>query len=115
AGVINIVLKRAFDGAVTQLHWSAPDKSGMHFQASQLWGRTWDGGDITLTYEWYDEAPVPGTAHSKYTGNYAPWGLDDRTPLGASLPGTLSTGAPAFSPGFAAGFGTSCTNCFAIP
>src|SRR5256885_2120878 len=29
AGVINIVLKRAYDGAVTQLHFSAPDKAGM--------------------------------------------------------------------------------------
>src|SRR3954470_18005724 len=55
AGVINIILKRGFDGAVTQFHFSAPDAGGMHYQASQLWGRTWDGGGITLSYEWYDE------------------------------------------------------------
>jgi iron complex outermembrane receptor protein len=109
AGVINIVLKRAFDGAVTQLHFAMPDAGGVHYQASQLWGRTWDGGDITLSYEWYDEGPVPGTAHSKYTANYTPWGLDDRTPLAASLPGTISTGAPSST------LGTTCTNCFAIP
>jgi outer membrane receptor protein involved in Fe transport len=116
AGVINVVLKRAYDGAVTQLHFSAPDAGGMHFQASQIWGRTWDGGDITLTYEWYDEAPVSGSAHSKYTSNYSPWGLDDRRPIGGSLPGTISPGAPATTlPGLAAGFGTACTNCFAIP
>src|SRR5256714_2042013 len=55
AGVINVILKRGFDGAVTQFHFAAPDNSsgGLHYQASQLWGRTWDGGDITLTYEWY--------------------------------------------------------------
>src|SRR5260370_34776733 len=90
AGVINVILKRAYDGAITQLHFSAPDNAGMHFQASQIWGRTWDGGDITLTYEWYDEAPVPGTAHSKYVSNYSPWGLDDRRPIGGSLPGIIS-------------------------
>ena len=60
-----------------------------------------------------------GKAHSKYTANYSPWGLDDRTPLGASLPGTLSTGAPiqsaALGLGTSASFGTNCTNCFAIP
>src|ERR1700687_6270315 len=95
AGVINVILKRGFDGAVTQLHYSVGDAGGAHYQASQLWGRTWDGGDITLSYEWYDEAPVLGTKHSKYTANYSPWGLDDETPIGASLPGTLSTGAPA--------------------
>src|SRR5260221_14600037 len=66
AGVINIVLKRAFDGAITQLHLSAPDKPGMHLHASQIWGRTWDAGEITLTYEWYAEAPVSGSRHSKY-------------------------------------------------
>src|ERR1700686_2007047 len=115
AGVINIVLKRGYDGAVTQLHFSAPDASGMHYQASQLWGRTWDGGDITLSYEWYDEAPVPGNAHSKYTANFSPWGLDDRDPLAASFPGTISTGAPLVPAGYNPTFGTTCTNCFAIP
>jgi len=119
AGVINIMLKRGFDGAVTQLHFSAPDNAGLHYQASQLWGRTWNGGDITLSYEWYDEAPVPASAHSKYTANYTPWGLDDRRPLTASIPGTISTGAAAQSAtwgvGTAASFGTNCSNCFAIP
>src|SRR6266581_6195990 len=109
AGVINIILKRAFDGAITQLNYSVGDAGGAHYQASQLWGRTWDGGDITLTYEWTDEAPVLSTAHSKYTGNYSPWGLDDRTALGASMPGTISTGAANQT------LGTGCTNCFAIP
>jgi hypothetical protein len=35
--------------------------------------------------------------------------LDDRTPLGASLPGTISTGGPNVI------VGTGCSNCFAIP
>ena len=115
AGVINIVLKRAYDGAVTQLHFSTPDSGGLHYQASQLWGRTWNGGDVTLSYEWYDEGPVSARAHSKYTANFTPWGLDDRRPLSASVPGTLSTGAPVVPAGFNATFGTNCTNCFAIP
>jgi hypothetical protein len=82
-----------------------------------LWGRTWDGGGITLSYEWYDEAPVYGTAHSKYTQNYSPWGLDDRRPITGAYPGIISTGAPAttFPGGFPATVGTYCTNCFSIP
>src|SRR6266851_2558080 len=51
AGVINIILKRGFDGAITQLRTSLT-KGKENYQASQLWGRTWDGGDITLSYEW---------------------------------------------------------------
>jgi iron complex outermembrane receptor protein len=115
AGVINVILKRGFDGAVTQLNYSVGDAGGAHYQASQMWGRTWDGGDITLTYEWYDEAPVMATAHSKYTANYSPWGLDDRTPVAATLPGTLWSGKMTAFPGLVATFGTGCSNCFAIP
>src|SRR5579864_7014887 len=75
AGVINIILKRNFDGAVTLLHvQGATDGGGMQYQASQLWGRTWEGGDITLTYEWTDEKSVSGTTHSTYTTNFLPWG-----------------------------------------
>ena len=47
AGVINVVLKRGFDGAVTLLHFQAPTEGGgQQYQASQQWGRTWDGGDV---------------------------------------------------------------------
>jgi iron complex outermembrane receptor protein len=111
AGVINVVLKRGFDGAVTLLHFQAPDSGGLQYQASQLYGRTWDGGDLTFTYEWIDEAQIHGNAHSNYTINYTPWGLDNAIPIGASVPGTISTGAPSSGfPGFIA-----CTNCWAIP
>jgi iron complex outermembrane recepter protein len=108
AGVINVVLKRGYDGAVSLFHFQAPDSGGLQYQASQLYGRTWDGGDLTLTYEWIDEGHVAGNAHSKYTANYTPWGLDNAIPLAASLPGTISTGAPSSS-------NVACTNCWAIP
>src|SRR6266446_4254013 len=121
AGVINIILKRNFAGAITQLHFSAPDVAGIHYQASQLWGRTWDGGGVTLSYEWYDEGSVPSTAHSKYTADFTPWGLDDRRPLSASFPGTIAIGAPSAlatatnGQGTSPTLGTTCTNCYAIP
>jgi len=109
AGVINVVLKRGYDGAVTLLHVQAPaGGGGVQYQASQLYGRTWDGGDLTLTYEWIDEGMVPGNSHSKYTANYTPWGLDNQIPLASSIPGTISTGAPSSST-------VNCTNCWAIP
>src|SRR6185369_1145446 len=46
SGVINIVLKRGFDGAVTQLRAGIADGKQMYL-ASQLWGRSWDGGNVT--------------------------------------------------------------------
>ena len=117
AGVINVVLKRNFDGAVTLLHAQAPtDGGGLQFQASQLWGRTWEGGDITLTYEWTNENEIKGTVHSNYTANYTPWGLDDQIPIGSSMPGTISVGKPNVNNGAgASGVGTVCSNCWAVP
>src|SRR5438270_8938345 len=116
AGVINVILKRNFNGAVTLFHYQQPDKGGQQIQASQLWGRTWDGGDITLTYEYIDDKPMLGTAHSNYTANYSPWGLDNQIPITASMPGTISTGGPVVNNGAGAtGVGTICSNCWAVP
>jgi iron complex outermembrane recepter protein len=107
AGVINVVLKRGYDGATTLFHVEAPDSGGLQVQASQLWGRTWEGGDVTVTYQWLDEAAVPGSAHSKFTFDFTPWGYDNPTPIGSSIPGTISNGDP--------NGGFDCTNCWAIP
>src|SRR5207253_9351908 len=114
-GVINVVLKRNFNGAVTLLHSQSPTDGGggQQSQASQLWGRTWEGGGITLTYEFTHEELIKGTVHSNYTMNYTPCGLDNAIPIGSSLPGTISVGAPA---GMAPGnVGTICSNCWAVP
>src|SRR5262249_13046563 len=93
-GVINIILKRNIDGATTQLRY-ATSQGKSRYQASALWGRTWDGGQVTLSYEWYDESAVAGGVHSNFTVNFSPWGLDDRRALGSAIPAILSTGAPA--------------------
>ena len=88
-----------------------------NYRASQLWGRTWDGGDITLSYEWYDDSPVRRPA-SSWSLNYTPWGLDNRIPLASSIPGTISLdSATASNPKLSsvANLGTNCSNCFAIP
>jgi outer membrane receptor protein involved in Fe transport len=110
AGVINIILKRGYDGAITELRAGVAKGKNM-YQASQLWGRTWDGGDITLSYEWLDDSPILGNEHSNFTLNFSPWGLDNRTPIRSSIPGTVSAGA-VNAPN---ALGTNCTNCWAIP
>jgi len=90
-GVINIILERNMDGAITQLRYSTAQGGKNRYLASAIWGRTWDGGQVTLSYEWYDDSPIMGNAHSNFTIDFTPWGLDDRRNLGSSLPGTLST------------------------
>ena len=116
-GVINIILKRAYDGAVSEVGFKTAAGGGVQYLASQLWGRTWDGGDITLGYNWYNISPTNGNFRSKFTFDFSPWGLDNRNPLGSSAPSTLSTGAPV-SPdptNYPATNGHNCTNCYAVP
>jgi iron complex outermembrane receptor protein len=119
-GVINIILKRAYDGAVSEVGFKSAAGGNVQYLASQLWGRTWDGGDITLGYNWYNISPTQGNFNSKFTFDFSPWGLDDRNPLGSSAPGTLSTGAAVNTNDPSGNFypaanGHNCTNCFAIP
>jgi iron complex outermembrane receptor protein len=121
-GVINIILKRNMDGAITQLRWTTSEGGKNRYLASAVWGRTWDGGQITISYEWNNESPMPGNFHSKFGLDHRPWGFDDRRPLGSSLPATLSvstptrpTPPPGDPVGTAANLGSGCINCYAVP
>lgn len=111
AGVINEVLKRGYDGAVTKLQFTGKPSGGNTALASQLYGRTWDSGDITLTYEWSENTPIKGNPsfNSKFSVDYSPWGLDNRTPIASAVPGIISPGKPA------ATLGSICSNCYSIP
>ena len=120
AGVLNIILKRGYDGAVTQLQTTQANGES-EYKASQLWGRTWDGGDITLTYEYFDSSPIKGTLRTNWTLDFTPWGLDNRVPIRSSVPATISTGNPTqpaslgLGTGGANALGRNCTNCYAVP
>jgi iron complex outermembrane receptor protein len=116
-GVFNIILKRAFDGAITQGGYKAGAGGNNQYFAAQLWGRTWDGGDITLSYEWRNTQATKGRINSRYTFDFSPFGLDNRTPLASSMPGTISTAgtSSADQTNYPAANGHNCLNCYAIP
>ena len=128
-GVINIILKRNFDGAMVEAGVKMGRGGNTQYLASGMWGRTWDGGQVTLSYSWFDIAPTPGNFHSKFTFDHRPWGFDDRRPFASSTPGTISTGnqvglsmpdpknpgASIPNPNYPGNLGTNCQNCYAIP
>jgi outer membrane receptor protein involved in Fe transport len=127
-GVINVILKRNFDGALVEAGFKMGKGGNVQYLASGMWGRTWDGGQVTLSYSWYDISPTKGNFHSKFTYDHTPWGFDDRRLIGSSLPGTLSTGnqvgltmpdpvtgLPIPNPNYPGNLGTNCQNCYAIP
>jgi iron complex outermembrane receptor protein len=110
AGVVNVILRRRYDGAISQARAGYVDGAqGLSYQATQMFGTTWDGGDITLTYELYHEAELKGSSRPFYTFDFTPFGLDDRTIITSAIPGIVSTGAPSQT------FGTGCTNCYSVP
>lgn len=115
-GVINEILKRGYDGAVTlaRIGEAASGYGGgeLTWLASQLYGRTWNGGDITITYENSGANALSTTANRlkyQYTQNYSPWGLDNENPITSATPGIVSTGKPSASTG------SVCSNCYSIP
>jgi iron complex outermembrane recepter protein len=127
AGVINIILKRGYDGAMTQASFgTSPDIGFYSGQFSQLFGKSWDSGNVTVSYAVTDSTPLSATKRSYYTLDFTPWGLFNDTPIGSSIPGIAHAGATSSAAnaatiagapaGETAATGTQfCSNCFSIP
>lgn len=52
AGVVNLVLRRDFDGAETQLYLGTADDGAERINASQIIGRTFDKGGFLISYDY---------------------------------------------------------------
>jgi iron complex outermembrane recepter protein len=52
AGVVNIILKRDYQGALTSLSYGlAPQGGATEKRASQMFGTSWSGGNVMVAYE----------------------------------------------------------------
>src|SRR5262252_3133835 len=71
-GVFNIILKRAYDGAITQVGFKTGAGGNNQYFAAALWGRTWDGGQVTISYEWRHTEATKGTINDRYTFDFSP-------------------------------------------
>jgi iron complex outermembrane receptor protein len=121
AGVINIILRRGYNGAISQGSiTSNPDIGYLAEQASQLFGKSWDSGNITVSYSFTESRNLPADKRSYYTLDFTPWGLLNDTPLGSSIPGIVHPGSAATAAGSPAGETAAngtlfCSNCLSIP
>jgi outer membrane receptor protein involved in Fe transport len=135
AGVVNVKLMRGFEGIRVQSQVSTSiDVGGPRFALSGLFGKTWDGGDITVSVEHYTVSHIDGAPKPFWTADYTAYGFDNRQQLVDSRPGIIpyTAGAtpiltptvPANAPvGFyttsgankLATLGTICTNCYSVP
>src|SRR5262245_34396756 len=93
AGVINIILRRGFNGALTQVGiTTSPQVGYLHTMFAQLYGHTWETGNFTASYTRNDNNNVPAKERSYYTQDFRPWGLQNTTPRTSSIPGTVHVG-----------------------
>src|SRR5438067_3077792 len=52
AGVVNVILKRGYDGVTLQTVVGAARGGNFNVTVQGLYGRTWNGGDVTVSYEY---------------------------------------------------------------
>jgi outer membrane receptor protein involved in Fe transport len=134
AGVINVILRRGYDGAQTNARFGfAQGAAHENYMFSQLFGRQWDNGGVTIAYEIQRENHVPGDALPWNTLNFSESGFEglDFTTISASSPGVVSTGPtrtatgagnnPVPSTAIPSGMsrdrfgGIYCSNCWSVP
>ena len=128
-GVINIILKRNFDGAMIEAGWTTAEGGNNQYLASGMWGRTWDGGQVTLSYSWYRHlahARETSTRSSPLTTGPGASTTDARSaprllarsppaPGRLSMPDPNNPGSQIPNPHYPGNLGTNCQNCYAIP
>ena len=109
AGVVNLILKRGYDGAMLQTVIGSARGGNFNTTVQGLYGRTWDGGDVTVSYQYAFAQALKARDRSYYTQDFTPWGLDNETPVASARPGIVSIGAPSNT------LAALCANCFSIP
>lgn len=94
-GVVNIVLKRSFEGAETRLRYGGAQGGANERQFAQTLGAAWDGGGVLGSYEYYARDRL-GFAKRDYTASadLRPLGGTDRRSINAS-PGNVLLADPA--------------------
>ncbi len=99
-GVVNIILRRDFNGAQTSARTGTLGGDADEVRASQLLGRSWSAGNVFLGYQYFQRDPLPRLART-YSAD-----TDQRRSGGtnfsstSSSPGNIldpATGRPAFA------------------
>jgi outer membrane receptor protein involved in Fe transport len=80
AGVVNIILKKDYDGAKTSLAYGAATQGGgTERRASQLFGADWTGGSAVVTYEFDQHGAVDASERAFASSTPGPFSLLPQT------------------------------------
>jgi iron complex outermembrane recepter protein len=104
AGVVNIILKKDYDGAKTSLAYGAASQGGgTERRASQLIGTDWTGGSAVLSYELDEHDAVDASERAFASSTPGPFSLLPQTKsnsLTLSSTQDISATTAAFIEGF---------------
>jgi len=89
-GVVNIILRKNFDGAETRVRYGEADGLDQ-VVFSQVFGKTWGSGDVMLAYEHNERSNLPARKRSFYTDDLRPYGGTDQRSFFGS-PGNIQIG-----------------------
>lgn len=93
-GVVNIVLRREFDGQESRLRVGTAQGGAEEVMASHLIGKRWDSGSALISYEYRDQGALSGSDRPyTATADLRPFGGTDYRGIFAS-PGNLVTFDP---------------------
>lgn len=89
-GVVNVILRRSFDGQESRVRVATAQGGAEDFTASHLIGASWSSGSALISYEYQDAGALnSGDRAYTATGDLRPWGgLDYRSIYGA--PGNIA-------------------------
>jgi outer membrane receptor protein involved in Fe transport len=103
-GVVNVILRRDFDGAETRLRYGAAQGGGQQTQIGQALGKTWDGGHVLVAYEHQHDAALAASKRAQAaSSDLRPFGGTDHRAI-YSHAGNLvdyDPGAGAYVPTYA--------------
>ncbi|EJL37546.1 outer membrane cobalamin receptor protein [Caulobacter sp. AP07] len=95
-GVVNLVMRDRFEGLETRLRLGTADGDAQEGQAGAIWGKTWDGGHVTLAYEYYQRGRLSANDRPFATEDLRAFGgADNRQPFGA--PGNIFAGGQYYA------------------
>jgi iron complex outermembrane receptor protein len=104
-GVVNVILRRSFDGQESRLRVATAQGGAEDLTASHLMGASWSSGSALISYEYQDSGALnSGDRAYTATGDLRPWGWSDYRGIYGS-PGNIAR--------FDAGLGTY-VSAFAI-
>ena len=75
AGVVNLVTRRAFEGAQTIRHGRSTDGGAGQYTGSQLLGHSWSSGNILFDYEYDDQQGLDASQRSWIGPESGPYSL----------------------------------------